>query len=196
MYAQESLQYADCSTVSETGQCLIPFDWMQNNDAIDDSNWQPPDIDGRQISWNPQIKQYEHNAMPGVVLFEPPCGSPFEIWQEREEILAPSLTSNSVSNMENVSLAEYGEQHVHESLPLQNLVREEYHQEISEAHNHVFSALHGAVQPRSLRESKRLTPEQRKQTQEVRKLGACWACHLSKIKVCYIAWPLGSTNNS
>ena len=60
-------------------------------------------------------------------------------------------------------------------------------QEPLEAHEHVFSVVTGTGTPDNHRGRKRkLTPEERERTLEVRKYGACWACHLSKTKVCPI----------
>jgi ankyrin repeat protein len=59
-------------------------------------------------------------------------------------------------------------------------------QEPSRRHRHVFSVT-GMGSPDSQRGRKRkLTQEEKDRILEVRKDGACWACHLSKTKVCPI----------
>jgi hypothetical protein len=52
-----------------------------------------------------------------------------------------------------------------------------------EPHSHVFHSRPGVELPKTEKVKKRLNEQQRKEAQEVRNAGACWACHLSKQKV-------------
>lgn len=74
----------------------------------------------------------------------------------------------------------------------------------TEARVHVFSGLIGPQKPKGPRgRSRPLTVEEKDAAQKVRKAGACWACHLSKVKVGYrvhLSFPfdsqIGVANNS
>jgi len=57
-------------------------------------------------------------------------------------------------------------------------------QQQAETHTHVFSALPGVSNPKLPRGRQRaLTSQEKREALDVRKAKACWACHLSKIKV-------------
>lgn len=54
-------------------------------------------------------------------------------------------------------------------------------------HGHVFTSFAGIRKPKiSKGRQRNLTPLEKKQAREVRDAKACWACHISKTKVCAI----------
>lgn len=54
----------------------------------------------------------------------------------------------------------------------------------AESHSHIFTIYPGIEKPKPLRGRQRgLTAQEKKNAREVREAKACWACHLSKIKV-------------
>jgi hypothetical protein len=61
---------------------------------------------------------------------------------------------------------------------------EESSPELIGSHEHVFSSIPGLGVPEGHRDKvRKLSPERKRRTLAVRRNGACWACHLSKIRV-------------
>jgi hypothetical protein len=206
MQSQESDQYSsEYSSISEIDQRRLQSEWIQNNNVMHYDTWQSPEVDAQhypvyqpheevvpwpQSPWTSQVNQFGQYATPGDVAFEPSRGIPYDIYQHREGLLNSSLQTNPVHDLEVVVTNGYMEYNMQEVPPLEapaGPLQEIYSQESNERHFHVLSAVIGADKPKSLREPRTLTAEEKQQIQKVRECRACWACHLSKTRVCCVA---------
>lgn len=163
-----------------------------------------------QSPWNSESAQdnvYGANATTGCVAFEPPPGAPFETFRIREEYLQNSLPIPEVFGTEPISPSGDGESEgwdVVASYPASTIrsydsprsqdspwslvnsppPSSSSPQQSNETHSHVFSAYPGEPKTAAPRGRQRaLTVQEKQEALVVRKAKACWACHLSKIKV-------------
>jgi hypothetical protein len=158
--------------------------------------------------WNSQSAQengFGADAVSGCVAFEPPRGIPYDTFRMGEEYLQANPGVPEV-----VSPAWDGESegwHVISSYPPSTILSHDSplsldspwshvgsppqsssplpHQ--GDTHSHVFSAYPGESKSGPARGRQRaLTSQEKQEALIVRKAKACWACHLSKIKVCLL----------
>jgi hypothetical protein len=152
-----------------------PVSYADSRDRYPTENVHSP-----QGPWNPCDSISESFAGgAGVGAFGPDPGPPFIIHNIRQSLLQqgsvadqpPSLLTNDA----------YG---LAFSTGASSSTEDEASPEPFQSHSHVFSSVPGTGLPAGHRDRpKKLSPEKRKQTLAVRKHGACWACHLSKIRV-------------
>lgn len=130
----------------------------------------------------------KENAGNGA--FGPDAGFPYVVLKRREELFHAAEPRLPHFGPQRSFLA--GNDHDQRQNPFQQYIAPsacnyESPEEPPESHEHVFSAITGMGIPENSRGRKRkLTPEEKQRTLEVRKDGACWACHLSKTKVYHI----------
>jgi hypothetical protein len=192
IYSAESGQWSS-ATVTE----------VQSNDARNTYSENTPTP--AQSPWNSQSAQkngFGADASTGCVTFEPPPGLPYDTFKIGEEYLQANQGIPEV-----VSPAWDGESegwHVISSYPSSTIRSHDSplsqdspwshvgspppssspppHQ--AESHSHVFSAYPGEPKSTPARGRQRaLTSQEKQEALIVRKAKACWACHLSKIKV-------------
>jgi hypothetical protein len=141
------------------------------------------------VPWNPEYPQYENvgvNAGNGA--FVPKPGFPLGMFKSREVLFRASNPIRPYFGPESSFLVRENDHNQRQRSSRHDIVPGAYDSESSqephEPHEHVFSVITGAGTPDNPRGRKRkLTPEEKERTLEVRKDGACWACHLSKTKV-------------
>lgn len=144
------------------------------------------------VPWNPEHPQhgkFEVNAGNGA--FVPKPGYPHDMFKYREVFFRTSDPVRPYFGQEGSFLVRENDNDQKQQPARHDIIPRNYDSESSqeppERHEHVFSVVTGTGSPDSYRGRKRkLTPEERERTLEVRKEGACWACHLSKTKVCPI----------
>jgi len=166
---------------------------------------QPSIVSEIEIPWTPQVA-FHTNVDTGCVAFAPPPGSPYDTYIARQEYLntrqratediALSVWDDSgdegwkqvaVPSYANSSIQSHSSPHSERSpfslidSPPPTSSPPAHH---AESHRHVFSAYGGITRSKPLRGRQRpLTAQEKKEAREVREAKACWACHLSKIKV-------------
>ena len=194
---------------SEGGYMAGPSGWNTFNcyTIADNANWTTIDpVDAQfssvqdpaeslhqaHIPWNPEHPQHgKYGVNAGNGAFVPEPGYPLDMFKYREDFFRASNPVRPYFGPEGSFLVrenDHGQKQQpsgHDIVPC--AYDSESPQELLEAHEHVFSVVTGMGTPDNHRGRKRkLTPEERERTLEVRKYGACWACHLSKTKVCPI----------
>lgn len=152
--------------------------------------------------WSSQDGAYRHNASSGGVAFEPVRGTSYETHITRQGFLdvyqsnaqyngadpvSPisdndgswAIVSQAASNYtpsNGSSVSQPTPPPCTSSLP---------HQQIEIRHSHIYNSLSKPSKKKALRGRQRcLTTIEKKQAREVRDAKACWACHISKTKVC------------
>lgn len=144
------------------------------------------------IPWNPEHPQHrKFGVNAGNGAFVPKPGYPLELFKCREELFRASDPVRPYFGPESSFLVRENDHDQGQQPSRHDIVPRAYDSESSQepldAHEHVFSVITGTATSDNHRGRKRkLTPEERERTQEVRRHGACWACHLSKTKVCPI----------
>jgi hypothetical protein len=149
------------------------------------------------IPWNPEHPQHgKFGVNAGNGAFVPKPGYPHDMFKYREGLFRASNPVRPYFGPQGLFLARENNHDQRQQPSQYDIVPRAYDSESSleplephephEPHEHVFS-VNGKGAPDYHRGRKRkLTPEERERTLEVRKGGACWACHLSKTKVCPI----------
>jgi hypothetical protein len=162
-----------------------------------------------QIPWNPQITAFDVNANTGNVAFEPSHGPGMGAYLARQEFLdtrqrdvtpqaavSPTGDDSEYEGWQTVTFSSYA----NSSIPSQGSPHsagspfeliDTPHQTPSPRplhsdHQHVFTLYPGITkQTQKLPRGRQrpLTTKEKKEAREVREAKACWACHLSKIKV-------------
>lgn len=144
------------------------------------------------VPWNPEHPQHGKSGVnAGNGAFVPRPGYPHDMFKYREDIFRTSNPVRPYYSEEGSFLVRENDHDQRKQPARHDIVPRAYDSESSqeppERHEHVFSAVTGTCSPDSHRGRKRkLTAEEKERTLEVRKDGACWACHLSKTKVCPI----------
>ena len=161
-----------------------------------------------QSPWSVARLPPNQRADPGCVTFEPPAGRPLEILRVREEVLEskkvfgpePSIspmmddidgwedvypcTGSSYASSSTVHDSPRSEGfswHLIDSSPLNSPSPVQI---AGPSHEFAATNITGSVSPKSRGgRTRALTPQEKQETLDVRKAKACWACHLSKIKV-------------
>lgn len=144
------------------------------------------------VPWNPDYPHYgKFEANAGNSAFIPNPGYPHDMFKYREVLFRASDPVRPYFGPQGSFLVRENDDDQrqqpsqHEAIP--RAYETESSQEPIELHEHVFSVAIGTGTPDNHRGRKRkLTAAERERTLEVRKEGACWACHLSKTKVCRI----------
>jgi len=141
------------------------------------------------VPWDPEHPQYEKVRVDaGNGAFVPKPGYPFSMFKSREYLFRASDPVRPYYSPEGLFLVRENDHDQGQHSSRQDIVAQAYDSESSqepqEPHEHVFSVITGPGTPDNPRGRKRkLTQEEKERTLEVRKDGACWACHLSKTKV-------------
>jgi hypothetical protein len=155
--------------------------------------------------WSAERLPPNHRADAGCVTFEPPRGSPYETFKAREEYLDSGQTLPVMFGPEPVSpmIDEGDDWEVVHSYAGSSTVHDSPRSEgISwcqidsspqnspspyqvAGHSNLFGTqVPESSSPRPPRGRQRaLTTQEKREALDVRKAKACWACHLSKIKV-------------
>jgi len=158
------------------------------------------------IPWNSQGAQasaYQINANAGVVTFEPPRGTPYDTFIERQSFLnttpanvlygpegvSPEVESENDSwvvasypSSEAASGAPPTSPQSHNSPSSQPPSPSRRGSDI--LHPHMYSSMvHKSKLPRGRQRG--LTALEKKQARDVREAKACWACHISETKVSF-----------
>lgn len=152
--------------------------------------------------WNSQTAQASNVASyanSGVSAFEPPPAPPYYMHITRQELLDTGQSTSRTFGPEPVSpagesesdgwvvpsypssyAASHGSPKSHNS-PASHISSPPQHEP---EHQHIFTSHPDVPKPRPLRGRQRgLTTQEKKQARDVREAKACWACHISKIKV-------------
>jgi len=197
VYKTESEQWSS-STITETLAQNFRTDYTENTSAPARS------------PWNSQAAQedgFGADANTGCVAFEPPPGLPYNTFRVGEQYLQSDQRIADVFCAPPVSPIWGGESeewHIVPSYPASSIRSQESprsqdspwshvgtpppgsssSQTQNESHSHIFSAHLGEAKPTPTRGRQRaLTSQEKQEALVVRKAKACWACHLSKIKV-------------
>lgn len=158
-----------------------------------------------QSPWSVERMPPNQTADPACVTFEPPPGIPLKILKAREEVLEskkPFGPDPPVSPMDddgwediymNMGSSYAGSSTVHDSPRSEGQSWLQIDSSpfnspspVQIAGQHIFTATNitGSASPKSRGgRTRALTPQEKQETLDVRKAKACWACHLSKIKV-------------
>jgi hypothetical protein len=141
-----------------------------------------------QLPWNPHdvyFNSFRAEVGAGVGAFGPEPGIGYEAFITREPILDPSLSRLRFVDPRTALSVSSGYSRPLTIREVSSTEDEESSPEPIESRSHVFSFVPGmGISTGRHNRVRKLSPEKRKQTLAVRKDGACWACHLSKIKVC------------
>lgn len=191
-YQVLSTSYGDSGSSNSSSPLMM----RQQDQGPQSENLNPRSQD----PWNSQdaqISRFRLDATPGGVAFEPPLGLPHDIFTRRENLLVTSRYATgflepdqgnsawgsdaSYANSYYTSSAQGSPQHT----PGSNDSPSPQSQNDLEYHSHVFSAFPGPAKQKATRGRIRpLTTREKQEARNVRQVGACWACHLSKTKVC------------
>jgi hypothetical protein len=144
-----------------------------------------------QDPWSMEDAQHIKNGAKenaGIEAFIPDAGYPYDVLISREPLFSASRPVLPYYGPRSSYLVKENNHDQRQQLYEQDIAppvcKSESSQEPPESHEHVFSAITGMGLEENPRGRKRkLTAEERRRTLEVRKDGACWACHLSKTKV-------------
>jgi len=154
------------------------------------------------MPWNPQqvqVSKFQTDVNTGNGTFEPPRGSPYDMYKAREEYLETGLSSQGSVGLEPVSplgdsdneswviASTRGSYTPSHSSPRSH-GSPQSHASSPRHHSHVFSSTFssssGITKSKTPKGRQRgLTTLEKKQAREVRDAKACWACHISKTKV-------------
>ena len=162
-----------------------------------------------QLPWTHQVTSFDGNADTGCIAFEPPRGPGYDAYLIGQEFLdphqrdvtpqvavSPTADDSDYEGWQQVNYPSYPNSSVpsHDSphsegspfslidTPHQTPSPRAHHND----HQHVFTAYPGITKtPQKLPRGRQraLTTKEKQEAREVREAKACWACHLSKIKV-------------
>jgi hypothetical protein len=141
------------------------------------------------IPWSPEHPQHGSGAHAGNSAFQPKPGYSHDMFKYREGLFRASHPVLPYFGPQGSFLVRENSngqsQPIHKNEILSRPYENQSSQEPLDLHEHVFSVVNGTRTPENNRKRK-LTDAERERRLEVRKDGACWACHLLKTKVCLI----------
>jgi hypothetical protein len=148
-------------------------------------------VDQTHVPWNPEHPQHgKFGVDAGNSAFIPNPGYPHDIFKYREGLFRASDPVRPNFGPQGSFLVRENDHDQRQPSTQHEIVPRGYDSESSqeqfEPHEHVFSIATGSGTPENRGRKRKLTTAERERTLEVRKDGACWACHLSKTKVCSI----------
>ncbi|KAH8686044.1 hypothetical protein BGZ60DRAFT_523311 [Tricladium varicosporioides] len=183
-YTTTSAQWAPSSfsTPPQPQSSYVP----QNEALLSNTSWTPEQL---------QVSRFQSNANSGAVAFEPPRGTPYEIFKAGEELIEdqkfingfvavspPTPVTESDEEWVNADPRNYTPSHSSASPCSQKSALSRTSSPHVD-HRHVFSSFPGITKPKISRGRQRgLTQLEKRQAREVRDAKACWACHISKTK--------------
>jgi hypothetical protein len=193
---------------SEGSYMMEPAGWNTFNGCTtgEDVNWTMVDpvdlqfsdahnpaeiVDHIQVPWNPEHPQHGNFEVDaGNSAFIPNPEYQYNIFKYQEGPFRESSPVRPNFGPQGSFLIREIEEDRKEQQPQLDMVPRghdiESPEEQSEPHEHVFSIASGSGTPENRGRKRKLTTAERERTLEVRKYGACWACHLSKTKVCHV----------